>query len=310
MIVLSEARVEQMRADRPHRLERALRPADVVGAPLLLPQCPAGRGRHGLHRRHHVRRRRPGHHLHRSGRHRRFPAGGPGDRGLPSGPGPQPPGRAHRGTGAFRRPTRASSDGSSRRCGTPSDGGPWPTRVIKMPLTVFGVWFAFSVWVDAFFCLTYPLWGTGAASPQELRLRQQRLPAGLSLGGNVGFLPRILHLGHRRDPLLRGPLDHAARRLHRPSTHAGPAGPRRHDGAGALARARPGPDPRHLGGHAAPDRTRPPRRDPGAAGGGGHASRSGEGETGRRQRRLRPRPGAPTGRRRPQRGQGGHRRAA
>lgn len=38
--------------------------------------------------------------------------------------------------------------------------------VIKVPLSVFGVWFAFSVWVDAFFCLTYPLWGGGAARPQ------------------------------------------------------------------------------------------------------------------------------------------------
>ena len=36
---------------------------------------------------------------------------------------------------------------------------------VKMPLVIFGIWFAFSVWVDAFFCLTYPLWVTGGTRP-------------------------------------------------------------------------------------------------------------------------------------------------
>src|SRR5271166_1761066 len=42
--------------------------------------------------------------------------------------------------------------------------------VIKVPLVIFGVWFAFSVWVDAFLCLTYPVSGGGTGRPREFGL--------------------------------------------------------------------------------------------------------------------------------------------
>jgi signal transduction histidine kinase len=37
--------------------------------------------------------------------------------------------------------------------------------IIKVPLTIFGVWFAISVWLDAFFCLTSPFWGGSTQHP-------------------------------------------------------------------------------------------------------------------------------------------------
>ena len=60
--------------------------------------------------------------------------------------------------------------------------------VVKIPLAMFGVWFAFSVWVDAFFCLMYPLWGRGGAATAGIRHRREPVPARLSLGrGTSGF---------------------------------------------------------------------------------------------------------------------------
>jgi signal transduction histidine kinase len=60
--------------------------------------------------------------------------------------------------------------------------------VIKVPLSVFGVWFAFSVWVDAFFCLTYPLWGAGAASPKEFGVVLNLFPPGFLSVQSSGFI--------------------------------------------------------------------------------------------------------------------------
>jgi hypothetical protein len=60
--------------------------------------------------------------------------------------------------------------------------------VLKMPLAVFGVWFAFSVWVDAFFCLTYPVWGAGVQSTGRVRRRAERVPTGIPQSvGTSGF---------------------------------------------------------------------------------------------------------------------------
>jgi signal transduction histidine kinase len=60
--------------------------------------------------------------------------------------------------------------------------------VVKVPLSIFGVWFAFSVWVDAFFCLGYPLWGAGASRPAEFGIMRDVLrPGYLSVGTNGIF---------------------------------------------------------------------------------------------------------------------------
>ena len=59
--------------------------------------------------------------------------------------------------------------------------------VLKMPLAAFGVWFAFSVWVDAFFCLTYPVWGRGSTSPAEFGVMVNVFPPGYLSVGTNGF---------------------------------------------------------------------------------------------------------------------------
>jgi signal transduction histidine kinase len=59
--------------------------------------------------------------------------------------------------------------------------------VIKIPLTAFGVWFALSVWVDAFLCLLYPIWGNGAQSPGGFGLVPDLFRPGYLSAGNSGF---------------------------------------------------------------------------------------------------------------------------
>jgi signal transduction histidine kinase len=59
--------------------------------------------------------------------------------------------------------------------------------VVKIPLGIFGVWFAFSVWVDAFFCLVYPIWGAGAARPPEFGVVKNLLHPGYLSIGTTGF---------------------------------------------------------------------------------------------------------------------------
>ncbi len=60
--------------------------------------------------------------------------------------------------------------------------------VIKIPVAAFGVWFALSVWVDAFFCLGYPLWGAGAQRPGEFGIAVNLFPPGYLSVGTSGFL--------------------------------------------------------------------------------------------------------------------------
>jgi signal transduction histidine kinase len=59
--------------------------------------------------------------------------------------------------------------------------------VVKIPLSAFGVWFAFSVWVDAFFCLIYPIWGAGATRPPEYGVVVNAFPPGFLSVGTDGF---------------------------------------------------------------------------------------------------------------------------
>jgi signal transduction histidine kinase len=59
--------------------------------------------------------------------------------------------------------------------------------LLKIPLAVFGVWFAFSVWVDAFFCLIYPIWGAGAVRPPEFGFVDNVFSPGYLSAGSSGF---------------------------------------------------------------------------------------------------------------------------
>ena len=145
-------------------------------------QRPAGRRRLRLRRPHHGCRRGPGHHLHR--RWSSSPArcrGAPGDRRLPPRLARSLPRRAHRGSGALlARPGFLGWLQSALR-----DRVGWRAvaySVVKIPLSVFGVWFAFSVWVDAFFCLVYPHLGARGDRAARVRRRREPLPPGLPLG--------------------------------------------------------------------------------------------------------------------------------
>jgi signal transduction histidine kinase len=60
--------------------------------------------------------------------------------------------------------------------------------VLKLPLVIVGVWFALSVWVDAFFCVTFPLWGAGAAQPHGFGLMRNVFPPGYVSVGSGGVL--------------------------------------------------------------------------------------------------------------------------
>jgi len=59
---------------------------------------------------------------------------------------------------------------------------------LKAALSVFGVWFALSVWVDAFFCLAYPIFGGGANRPREFGIVRNLLPPGFFSVQFDGFL--------------------------------------------------------------------------------------------------------------------------
>ena len=60
--------------------------------------------------------------------------------------------------------------------------------LLKIPIAFFGVWFAFSVWVDAFFCLGYPIWGSGAQRPAEFGIALNLFRPGYLSVGTSGFL--------------------------------------------------------------------------------------------------------------------------
>jgi signal transduction histidine kinase len=60
--------------------------------------------------------------------------------------------------------------------------------VVKVPVAAFGVWFALSVWVDAFFCLGYPIWGAGTPRPGEFGIALNLFQPGYLSVGTSGFL--------------------------------------------------------------------------------------------------------------------------
>lgn len=58
---------------------------------------------------------------------------------------------------------------------------------LKVPLTAFGVWLAFSVWVDAFFCITHPIWGRGTVTPSEFGVVRNLFQPGYFSVATSGF---------------------------------------------------------------------------------------------------------------------------
>jgi signal transduction histidine kinase len=58
--------------------------------------------------------------------------------------------------------------------------------LVRAPLVGFGVWFALSVWIDAFFCLTYPLFERGRGRPIEFGVVYNLFPPGFFSVGSDG----------------------------------------------------------------------------------------------------------------------------
>jgi signal transduction histidine kinase len=58
--------------------------------------------------------------------------------------------------------------------------------LVKAPLVGFGVWFALSVWIDTFFCLTYPLLERGRDQPIEFGVVYNLFPPGFFSVGSGG----------------------------------------------------------------------------------------------------------------------------
>jgi signal transduction histidine kinase len=59
--------------------------------------------------------------------------------------------------------------------------------VLKVPLVILGIWFALSVWIDSFFCLTYPVLGAGSVRPKEFGVFRSLFPPGYLLVRSSGF---------------------------------------------------------------------------------------------------------------------------
>ena len=63
--------------------------------------------------------------------------------------------------------------------------------VVKLPLAVFGFYAAFSLWWDAFACLTHTLWNSGQNSPPVFGLVRNVFPPGYLSVGTSGFFHGI-----------------------------------------------------------------------------------------------------------------------
>ncbi len=59
--------------------------------------------------------------------------------------------------------------------------------VVKVPLALLGLFAAFSLWWDAFFCITFPIWGRGENDPGVFGLPRIFFGSDLFAGGPIGF---------------------------------------------------------------------------------------------------------------------------
>ena len=98
--------------------------------------------------------------------------------------------------------------------------------VAKVPLTLFGVWFALSVWVEALFGIASPLTGDGGTARFGL-LRPTASAPGYNGGPAWAPAPTSACLRDRGRVPLRRPVDDEAGRLPRPAHDAPPARPGR-----------------------------------------------------------------------------------
>jgi signal transduction histidine kinase len=64
--------------------------------------------------------------------------------------------------------------------------------LVRIPLAIIGIWFALSVWIDAFVSLGYPLWGRSTGGPANFGLVRSIFPPGYLSLGQSGFLHGLL----------------------------------------------------------------------------------------------------------------------
>ena len=151
---------------------------------------------------------------------------------------------------------------------------------VKVPLAVLGILVGFAAWWDAFFCLTYPLWGRAGGHVPVFGLPELFFGPGLFSAGQSGFWHGLGVFCAGIVLFFAAPMVRPRGGVPRPSCHAGAPRSRCPGGAGAGAGAGPGAIGRLVGGDAAADRARSARRHPGPTGRAGHAARDGQGEAG------------------------------
>ncbi|HLN18058.1 MAG TPA: sensor domain-containing protein [Acidimicrobiales bacterium] len=66
--------------------------------------------------------------------------------------------------------------------------------VLKVPLTIFGVWFALSIWIDSLSCFLYALFGSGAPRPGEFGILVNVFQPGFLSVGSAGFFHHLFVL--------------------------------------------------------------------------------------------------------------------
>ncbi len=115
---------------------------------------------------------------------------------------------------------------------------------LKVPLAVVGILVGFACWWDAFFCLTFPVWGGSGSTPGGLRAAPDHLRSAASspVGRPASSMESAVFSG-RSGLLLRGPVGGAGRRQSRPAGPAGPVGSRSRGRCGCAPSSRPGPRP-------------------------------------------------------------------
>ena len=91
---------------------------------------------------------------------------------------------------------------------------------LKVPLAIFGVWFALSVWIDAFFGLAYPVFGAGTGQLKGFGVVRNLFQPGYLSVTSSGFFHALFIFLTGVLLLCAGPVDDAGRRLARPPADA------------------------------------------------------------------------------------------
>ena len=151
---------------------------------------------------------------------------------------------------------------------------------VKVPLAILGILVGFAAWWDAFFCITYPVWGRVGGHVPVFGLPLLFFGRGLFTAGQSGFFHGAGRVLRRHRAVLCRSLGRAGRWCTSTVVSCGCCSPPTPWRRASACSSGPGRNGRLVGGDAAADRARPARWHPGPAGRPGHAARDGEGEAG------------------------------